>query len=59
MYGWRWWAGITGGDKVLVGLRLQVASMVTAGGNSTETSGRSFSAETRRVVWLSNPTSDQ
>lgn len=59
MYGWRWWAGFTGGDEVLVGLRLQRAGTVTVSGNATKTSGWSLSAEPRRVVWVPNPTSDQ
>ena len=57
MHGWR--AGITGGDEVPVGLRLQRASTVTVSGNGTKTSGQSLSAERRRVVWLPDPTSDQ
>lgn len=59
MYGWRWWAGITGGDEVLVGLKPQRANTVTVSGNRTESSGQSVAAELRRVVWVPNQTPDQ
>lgn len=59
VYGWRWWAGITGGDEVLVGLKLLRVNTVTVSGNRTETSAQSLAAELRRIVWVPNQTWDQ
>lgn len=44
-YRWRWWAGITGGDEVLLGLKLQRANTVAVSGNRTETSAQSLAEE--------------
>lgn len=45
IYGWRWWAGIAGGDEVLVGMSLQRVNIVTASGNRTEASAQSLSED--------------
>lgn len=50
MDGWRWWAGVTGGDEVLLGFKLQRANTLTGSGNRTETSAQSLAAELRRAV---------
>jgi len=51
--------GITDGDGVWVGLRLQRVSMVVVSGSGTETSGQCLSAEPRKVVWVPDPAPDQ
>lgn len=49
MDGWRWWAGIPGGDEVLLGFKLQRVNTVPGSGNRTETSAQSLTAEVRTV----------